>query len=197
MTTTAPIDKAKARLPVAWVIAGLFIASGIVRFAGGTAEAIALEMGEVTTAESHKEEKHPADADLLDQVFSELRDREEALNAREDALEKRAQELEGVSQTARLQLEELSLAEERLRETLALARRAAENDVSQLTSVYASMKPKEAAAVFEEMAPEFAAGFLGRMPPEAAGRIIAGLKPSTAYSISVILAGRNVKVPTE
>ena len=43
----------------------------------------------------------------------------------------------------------------------------------------------------EAMKPEFAAGFVGRMRPDAAADIMAGLKPEFAYSISVILAGRN------
>ena len=76
-------------------------------------------------------------------------------------------------------------------------RRVRLKDVAQLTAVYAAMKPKEAAAVFEEMDPAFAAGFLGRMKPDAAAQIVAGLSPGKAYSISVILAGRNVGTPTE
>lgn len=191
------ISRPKTRVPVAWVLAGLFVASGVVRFVGGTAEAIALEMGDMRISEAAETHGPAKDAGLLDQVFAELREREQSLDAREQALDQRSEELNTLSQNARAQLDELALAEARLRETLALAQRAAENDVAQLTSVYASMKPKDAAAVFEEMAPEFAAGFLGRMQPEAAGKIIAGLQPSTAYSISVILAGRNVNVPTE
>ena len=57
------------------------------------------------------------------------------------------------------------------------------------------MKPKDAAALFEEMSPEFAAGFLGLMRADAAALIMTGLEPTTAYSISVILAGRNANVP--
>ena len=61
--------------------------------------------------------------------------------------------------------------------------------------IHENMKPKDAAALFEEMAPEFAAGFLGRMRPDAAGAVMAGLDPKTAYTISVLLAGRNADVP--
>jgi flagellar motility protein MotE (MotC chaperone) len=35
------------------------------------------------------------------------------------------------------------------------------------------------------------------MRPDAAAGIMAGLQPQTAYTISVVLAGRNAKVPTE
>jgi flagellar motility protein MotE (MotC chaperone) len=47
------------------------------------------------------------------------------------------------------------------------------------------------------MTPEFAAGFMARMRPDAAAAIMAGLEPATAYSISVVIAGRNARVPTE
>lgn len=47
------------------------------------------------------------------------------------------------------------------------------------------------------MDPGFAAGFLGRMRPEAAAGIMTGLSPETAYTISVVLAGRNADVPRD
>ena len=88
-------------------------------------------------------------------------------------------------------------AEAKLASTLALADNAAENDLARMTSVYENMKPKEAAALFEEMSPDFAAGFLGRMRPDAAAAIMAGLSAPTAYTVSVVLAGRNASAPTE
>jgi len=84
-----------------------------------------------------------------------------------------------------------------LRETIALAESASDNDLDRLTKVYESMKPKQAAALFEQMNPNFAAGFLGRMRPEAAAMIMAGLSPEAAHSFSVVLAGRNANVPRE
>ena len=89
----------------------------------------------------------------------------------------------------------LVAAEEDLAATISVADSAAEEDIARLTAVYENMKPKDAAALFEEMAPEFAAGFLGRMRPDAAGAVMAGLDPKTAYTISVLLAGRNADVP--
>jgi len=59
------------------------------------------------------------------------------------------------------------------------------------------MAPKDAAALFEKMPPQFAAGFLGMMDPIAASKIMAGLTPETAYSFSVVIAGRNALTPKE
>ncbi|MGQ0609653.1 MAG: MotE family protein [Paracoccaceae bacterium] len=92
---------------------------------------------------------------------------------------------------------EMDASETRLRETLALADGAAEQDIARLTAVYEAMKPKDAAALFETMEPEFAAGFLGRMRPEAAAQVLSGMRPETAYAISALVAGRNALVPRE
>jgi flagellar motility protein MotE (MotC chaperone) len=59
------------------------------------------------------------------------------------------------------------------------------------------MKPADAAALFQAMAPEFAAGFLGRMQPASAAAVISGMPTDQAYSISVLIAGRNALAPTE
>ncbi len=94
-------------------------------------------------------------------------------------------------------MQELTDAEARLRENLALADGAAEQDLVRLTAVYEAMKPAEAAPLFAAMAPEFAAGFLGRMRPDAAAAILSGMNAEAAYAISVLIAGRNALVPKE
>jgi flagellar motility protein MotE (MotC chaperone) len=82
-----------------------------------------------------------------------------------------------------------------LKKTLAIADGAAEKDLAKLTAVYEAMRPADAAALFQTMAPEFAAGFLGRMRPEIAAAVLAGMNPGKAYSISVLIAGRNATAP--
>jgi len=126
-----------------------------------------------------------------------LREREEQIQADEARIADRAQALAVADREIATRLAELEAAEADLRDLLALAEEAAEGDLSRLTSVYEAMKPKDAAALFEAMEPEFAAGFLGRMRPDAAAGIMTGLSPETAYMISVVLAGRNARAPTE
>ena len=120
---------------------------------------------------------------LLIQREAEISEREVVLAAAEDAID--------------AELAKLEQAEQSLRETISLAATAAENDLSQLTAVYASMKPKQAAALFEQMDSTFAAGFLSRMPSDSAARIMAGMTPEKAYEISVELAGRNADIPLQ
>jgi flagellar motility protein MotE (MotC chaperone) len=184
----------------------LFVASALVRLAGGTAQAIAKEVGGIpqldaaslaSDASSRAGDDRKAQSERIDRIFEELERREKQLDEREKALDLRSKDLEAVSMAVDQKLAELSETETRLRSVLDLASTAAESDVAQLTSMYENMKPKEAAPLFDEMAPKFAAGFLRRMRPEVAAEIISGLEPQKAYAISVILAGRNMDVPTE
>lgn len=121
--------------------------------------------------------------------------REQRVSMQENDLAKRKKALDIAQFEIERRLEALEQAEVRLSATLAQANTAADSDVNQLIQVYESMKPKDSAALFETMAPAFAAGFLGRMKPDAAAGIMTGLSPKMAYTISVILAGRNANAP--
>lgn len=131
----------------------------------------------------------------MSRLLVALQKRETQVKEREAQIEMRSKALAVVDEEIAKRLAALEQAEVNLRGTLSLADSAAENDLARLTSVYESMKPKDAAALFETMEPDFAAGFLGRMRPDAAASVLAGLTPATAYSISIILASRNANVP--
>lgn len=132
-----------------------------------------------------------------DALLTAFREREARLTEREKQLRDRLQALRVAEAEIAEKLAALLAAEELLAATIAAADSAATTDLDQLTTVYENMKPKEAAALFEEMPPEFAAGFLGMMRPDAAALIMTELEPATAYSFSVVLAGRNANVPTQ
>ena len=177
------------------ILALLLIGSAALRLGGGTGAAIARELVELgTPAEAPASESCTTEADLA-AVLAALTSREDRLAQRESALLDQVQALNLARTEIDRNMMALSEAEARLNATLARADVAAEDDLARLTSVFESMKAKEAAALFEAMAPDFAAGFLGRMRPDAAAAIMAGLAPDVAYTISVILAGRNADVP--
>ena len=130
-------------------------------------------------------------------MIDALQARERALDQRELQSEDRMKALAIAERSVREKLDAMVAAEERLKGTLALAETATEDDIARLTSVYERMKPKQSAELFSQMEPEFAAGFLSRMKPEAAAGILAGMEPQVAYTISVVLAGRNASTPTQ
>ncbi len=195
------------------LIGGLLLASATLRIAVGASDAMAANEAATTEGEHSTPEmasSSGAGAEpgaAANQVYvseEDLRPMIEALKAREarvatleEEIDVRMQALSVAENEIDRKLARLEEAEASLRATLATARTAAEDDVARLTDVYASMKPKQAAALFETMDPEFAAGFLGRMQPDAAAAILAGLTPETAYTISVIVAGRNANAPRQ
>lgn len=130
-------------------------------------------------------------------IIEALNIRENAISQKEARLNDHAAAIELAQKAIDARLDELTMAEEKLRKTLSIANGAAEKDLERLTAVYEAMKPADSSKLFQEMAPEFASGFLGRMKPEAAAAIMAGMGPENAYSISVLLAGRNAKAPKE
>lgn len=180
------------------LISVFMIGSAVIRIALEAGPALARGAVEEPVSDlAQKDERAtPAAADLH-ALLATLRQREQDLEQRESRVMERMRALEIAEVAIDRKLAELTRAEEALSEAVATASVAAENDLSKLTEVYEKMKPKESAALFEEMDATFAAGFLARMRPEAAADIMAGLSPKVAYTISVVLAGRNANVPTE
>jgi flagellar motility protein MotE (MotC chaperone) len=121
--------------------------------------------------------------------------RETEVAARESALADRMAALALAEEAIKMRTDEMVTAETELKKTLQIADGASEADLTRLTAVYEAMKPADASKLFTEMAPEFAAGFLGRMTPATAAAVIAGMDPGKAYSISVLIAGRNALAP--
>lgn len=184
-----------------WIIALMLGSSVAIRLASGTGEAIARELTELSQEDMASTEATTAEICKTDEETAILL---EALLKREHDVEEQelliAQKMKAIELARAEVLDNMAALEEaeaKLQSTMVRAQSAAEDDLSKLTSVYESMKPKEAAALFEAMSPDFAAGFLARMRSDAAASIMAGLSPETAYTISVILAGRNAKAPTE
>ncbi len=182
------------------VMALILIGSALIR-RSGTGAAIALELKEqlhVGSGEHASEDVEVKDLtpDLI-KLLADTKEREARLAEREARLEARIQALALIETAVADDLQRLELAEANLRATMSQADKAAETDIGQLTAVYENMKPEQAAALFERMEPSFGAGFLGRMRADSAAGILAGLEPDLAYSISVVLAGRNADVPRE
>ena len=133
----------------------------------------------------------------LEEMVSAIQNKSKSLRQREEAIASQELALNLSLQALDAKISELKQAEKDLLELISVSQKAARSDIENLTSVYASMKPKDAARLFEEMDSEFAAGFLGQMNPEDAAGIMAGLTPQKAYAVSVLLAGRNANAPTD
>ena len=173
------------------ILALMLAASGALHLGSGVGEALANVDAQVTDPRSDTV-ACPVPPVALAQALSE---RESALSAKEASYADRMAALTLADHAVSARLNELRDAESQLKATLSLADGAAEEDLKRLTSVYEAMKPADAAALFEAMEPDFAAGFLGRMSASAAAAVLSGMTPQSAYSISVLVAGRNASVP--
>lgn len=179
------------------VVVALLVISAVLRLTVGAEEAFANSPADTEQEQVDPVLERQSDASPSTDLFAALRAREERMIVREARYADRIQALNVAEKEIAEQLVALQLAEEALSATIALADSAAETDLGRLTTVYENMAPKDASALFEQMPPQFAAGFLGMMDPVSAAKIMAGLTPETAYSFSVVLAGRNALVPTQ
>ncbi len=175
------------------VVAGLLLGSAVLRLAAGPLPAAA---NQTVVANEPFAETTMSEAETAS-LLAAFQEREARIVSREAQVQERLQALRLAEVEIAEKMQALVAAEAALSATIAMADSAAETDLTQLSTVYENMKPKEAAAVFAEMPPQFAAGFLGLMRPDAAAAIMTELDPEVAYSFSVVLAGRNANVPTQ
>lgn len=177
------------------LLAAILLASAAVRMSTEAGAAFARDPAlPNATATTAQNSSTSPDADTL---IKALQERDARLSQREAQLADKMKAMTVAEEEISRKIRELKDAEAALSTMIALSETAAEDDITRLIKVYEAMKPKEAAVLFDAMDPEFAAGFLGRMQPELAAGILTGLPPQKAYSISAILAGRNVGAPTE
>ncbi len=178
------------------VIVGLFLASGLIR-AVDIAPAFAEEMMPSDTPHEALQVASAEPSPDMPALLKAIQDREAQISEREAYIDRRMQTLAVAEQRIREQMDALTEAESKLAATLSLADNATEEDVARLTEVYQRMKPADAAGIFETMDIQFAAGFFSRMRPESSAAIMANLPADLAYSISVVMAGRNANAPRE
>lgn len=175
-------------------IVAMLLVSGLIRL--GSVGAAVARSTESTTISDDAVKMCEPDEDLAG-LYEIIAERTKQLDEKEQMLAERSNDIAAAEALIKKNLDRLQEAEKRLEQTIDAVDGASEDDISRLTSVYESMKPKTAADLFSQMTPDFAAGFLGRMSPKAAGEIMSGLTPEDAYAISVVLAGRNADVPTQ
>lgn len=199
LSTRKPKFRARLRTRgILVILAAILATSGVLRLGPATA-AFAEDLSELlsgTSADQNTDTPAPKPQDVA-VVLAALQEREATLEEREKQLAQRLEALSLAEHRVSSKLEELVNAEQTLAATMAMAKTAAADDLSRLTTLYENMKPKQAIPLFEAMDPEFAAGFIAQMKPATAAQIMAGLDPQISYAISVVLAGRNSAAPTK
>jgi flagellar motility protein MotE (MotC chaperone) len=179
------------------VVAIMLVGSAAIRVSEGVGPVMATTKAAfATAADTPKSCPTEPELDLLHKSLvareAELLDQAKVVVAREAAVRAAEEDLARMRAEFDAAQQELERAEADFKKRYRTAETASEADILQLVAVYQAMKPKEAAKVFEAMSPEFASGFLREMPTDTAASILASLAPEFAYSVSVLMAGRNV-----
>lgn len=177
----------RPRLSGVGLIVLCFVASALLRISD---TGWAMAQGSAETGAT--QEVGEADA-LLDAI----REREAELEREEHRMAERRQTLSVAEAKLAEQLAAFEIAQKNLEDTLAMADKAAERDIDRMTTVYESMKPKDAARIFERMDVAFAAGLLVRMRPEVAAEVLTGMNADAAYAVTLTITSRNAAVPTQ
>jgi flagellar motility protein MotE (MotC chaperone) len=185
-----PARKAAALGGVA-LIALCFLASALIRLGD---VGMALAQDAVAALPAAAAGCEPSDPDgLLDAI----RAREAQLEAEAARIAERQQSLNVAEAKLAEQLAAFETARAGLEATLALAEDAAENDIARMTAVYERMKPGDAARIVGRMDISFASGLVARMKPESAAEVLTAMEPDAAYAITLTIASRNARAPTE
>jgi len=124
----------------------------------------------------------------------------QAVNAKMATLKKREEEMVSresaflaIETRLQKQLVAVEVAKAELDESLRYRTKIAKEDITHLSAMYETMKPKQAARIFDEMDANFAAGFLRQMKGSQAGLILANMNTAKAYQVSLILASKGAK----
>ena len=122
-----------------------------------------------------------------------VNDKIKYLKRRETEIAARQAAYEDMEKRILAQLSAVKKAKSELDKSIQYRTDLARQDIVHLTTMYQTMKPKQAAAIFNEMDVNFAAGFLREMKSNQAGLILSNMKAKKAYQISLIIASKGAR----
>ena len=114
-------------------------------------------------------------------------DRDRALNAREQALDRKEAELKALELELDGKLENLKALEVRMQKLIDSAGAIQEEKMAHLVDVYSNMKPKQAAQVLETLEESIAVRILAGMSGRKAGEILSSVRADRAAFLSEAL----------
>lgn len=114
-------------------------------------------------------------------------ERTQALNAREQALDRKEAELKALEAALDGKLENLRALEIRMQKLIDSAGTIQDEKMAHLVDVYSNMKPKQAAQVLETLEEGIAVRILAGMSGRKAGEILSSVRPDRAAFLSEAL----------
>lgn len=114
-------------------------------------------------------------------------ERTQALNAREEALDRKEAELRTLERELDEKLENLKALEVRMQKLIDSAGTIQDEKMAHLVDVYSNMKPKQAAQVLETLDEPIAVRILAGMSGRKAGEILSSVRADRAAALSEAL----------
>ena len=179
------------------VLAILFAVIVISRTAALSSEVTTTKKEAAALEQTKAQEEHSAapapDAEqcITGDVLTAINAKMEVLKHREAEMAEKETAFAEITKRLKKELAIIEAAKDSLAKDAQTRSELAQGDVTHLTTMYATMKPKQAAQIFNKMNPRFAAGFLREMKGQRAGLILATMDSQKAYEISLVLASRN------
>ncbi len=182
-------------LPVLAILFAIILVSRSVALSSevSTAKKEAISHDEAAAAIEHASTAPAQDAEqcLTGDVLKAVNAKMEVLKHREAEMAEQEAAFAAIKERLKKELAVVEAAKNSLAKDSITRSELAQNDVIHLTTMYATMKPKQAALIFNKMNSRFAAGFLREMKGQRAGLILAAMDAQKAYEISLVLASRN------
>ncbi|PHR57696.1 MAG: hypothetical protein COA43_11830 [Robiginitomaculum sp.] len=116
-----------------------------------------------------------------------------AMKTREEEMARKETAFTAIEMRLKKEIAVIESAKNALNMGIEKRSKLAMSDLKHLTTMYESMKPKQAAKIFDKMDSKFAAGFIREMQSGQAGLILASMDTEQAYEVSLIIASRNAK----
>lgn len=127
-------------------------------------------------------------------VLTSLSKRRAELDAREQALNMRANLLAAAEQRVDAKIADLKSLQSQIQTLLGHRDDAEQKQLTALVKVYSAMKPRDAARIFNTLDPAVLLEVAGAMKPDSLAAIMAAMNPEQAQGLTVKLADR-LKLP--
>jgi flagellar motility protein MotE (MotC chaperone) len=129
-----------------------------------------------------------------DEMLAAISQERTLLDEQRANLARRAAEIELANEALAIETARLGELKQEVESLLERASAAHVADIDRLVSLYANMKPRDAAVIMNDMDLEVTITVLGTMPERSAAPILAALNPVRARALSLILLER-AKLP--
>ncbi len=126
------------------------------------------------------------------QILQELAERREALDLKDQEIDKKTVQLKVAEEEIAKKLQQLKEYEARLKKLINEYDEKEQEKINSLIKLYSTMKPKDAARIFNTLDLDILTALLKGMKPSVSSAILAQMKAERAKAVTSELMGNNI-----